>query len=265
MKRVYIVVMLTVLSLWGCKKIVTLKLNNAPVGAIVIEGEVTDQPGPYSVTISRPVDFYADNVFPPVSGAMVVISSSAGQADTLTEISPGTYNTHTLTGISGVTYNLSVTAQGVNYTASSTMPAPVDLDSVSYEVNRGFGRSRISAVANFRDPAGVHNYYQFVEFINSQRDTKDLFVFDDRLSDGRYIEYTLFNDSSYVQTGDALQVDMYCIDSAVYNYFFQLLQSGGVGSFNTSASPANPTSNISNGAYGYFSAHTVSSKSGFVP
>jgi hypothetical protein len=58
---------------------------------------------------------------------------------------------------------------------------------------------------------------------------------------------------------------MYCIDSAVYNYFFQLFQSGGAGSFNTSASPANPTSNISNGAYGYFSAHTVTSKNGYVP
>jgi hypothetical protein len=58
---------------------------------------------------------------------------------------------------------------------------------------------------------------------------------------------------------------MYCIDSSVYNYFFQLAQSSGAGAFNTTASPANPTSNISNGAYGYFSAHTISSQTELVP
>jgi len=251
--------------LFSCKKIVTLKLKNVPA-AIVIQGEVTDQPGPYSVTINQPVDFYADNNFPPVSGAVVFITNtSTGQIDSLTEGSPGVYNTHILEGIPGITYDLSVTVQGMNYKAASTMPQKVLLDSVTYQRNSGFGRTQISAVANFQDPAGERNYYQFVEYINQVQLTKDLLLFDDRLSDGRYINYALFNDSAYLQPGDELQVDMYCVDSAVYNYFFQLFQSGGAGSFNTSASPANPTSNISNGAYGYFSAHTVSSNKGYVP
>ena len=250
--------------LFSCKKIVTLKLNNVP-SAIVIQGEITSQPGPYYVTINRPVDFYADNSFPPVSGAAVVITTNIGLVDSLVEVSPGVYATHLIQGFPGLTFNLSVTTGGVNYTASSTMPAPVALDSISYQENNGFGRKQISAVANFQDPVGVKNYYQFVETINGVRLSKDLFLFDDRLSDGRYIDYTLFNDSTYLQQGSALQMDMYCVDSAVYNYFYQLLQSGGVSSFNTAASPANPTSNISNGAYGYFSAHTVSSQTGFVP
>jgi hypothetical protein len=264
MKSLYLIIGVAVLLLVSCKKIVTLKLNNVPA-AIVIQGNVTDEAGPYYVAISQPVDFYADNSFPPVSGAAVTISNSEGQRDSLIEVSPGTYATNFLQGAPGDTYRLSVTAQGENYTASSTMPATVNLDSVTFEENRGFGQTRISAVANFQDPAGVRNYYQFVEYLNGQQLTKDLFVFDDRLSDGRYINYTLFNDTSYLHLGDEVRVDLYCIDSAVYNYFYQLLQSGGAGSFNTSASPANPTSNISNGAYGYFSAHTVSSQSEYVP
>jgi hypothetical protein len=265
MKIANLIVFGAALLLFSCKKIVTLKLNDVPA-AIVIQGEVTDQPGPYFVMISQPVDFYADNSFPPVSGAAVYITNtSSGQADTLTEISPGTYGTHTLQGLPGITYDLSVTVHGVNYEAASTMPPKVVLDSITYQSNSGFGRTQISAVANFQDPAGERNYYQFVEYLNQVRLPKDLFLFDDRLSDGRYINYTLFNDSSYLQRGDLLKVDMYCVDSAVYNYFFQLFQSGGAGSFNTSASPANPASNISNGAYGYFSVHTVSSNSGYVP
>jgi Domain of unknown function (DUF4249) len=264
MKNVCLITVVTALLLLSCKKIVTLKLNNVPA-AIVIQGNVTNQAGPYYVTISQPVDFYADNNFPPVSGAKVVISNSEGQNDSLIEVSPGNYATNFIQGAPGDTYRLSVTAQGVNYSATSTMPATVNLDSITFEENRGFGQTRISAVANFQDPAGMRNYYQFVEYLNGAQLTKDLFVFDDRLSDGRYINYTLYNDTSYLLRGDAVRVDMYCIDSAVYNYFFQLLQSDGAGSFNTSASPANPSSNISNGAYGYFSAHTVSSQSEFIP
>ncbi len=264
MKSASLIIPVSALLLFSCKKVVTLNLKNVPA-AIVIEGEVTNLKGPYYVTINRPVDFYAGNSFPPVSGATVVISNEEGQIDSLIEVTPGTYATNFIQGAPGDTYKLSATVQGVNYTAVSTMPSTVNLDSITWASNSGFGRKQISAVANFQDPKGVKNYYQFIEYLNGTQLTKDQFIFDDRLSDGRYIENTLFNDSSYLQAGDQLTVNMYCIDSAVYNYFFQLLQSDGAGTFNTSASPANPTSNISNGAYGYFSAHTVSSQFGYVP
>jgi hypothetical protein len=250
------------LLMCSCKKIVTLNLNTAPA-EIVIEGEVTNLPGPYTVTISQTVGFYADNTFPPVSGASVTISDSTlGITDSLRETTPGTgiYSTQLLQGVPGHTYTLSVTSQQQNYTATSTMPMPVTLDSINFSQLSGFGNNQIDAIANFQDPAGVANYYQFVEFVNGTQITKDIFVFDDRLSDGKYINETLYNDTSYLFQGDEVKVNMYCIDENVYNYFYQLLQSGGTGAFNTTASPANPTSNISNGSLGYFSAHTVSSQ-----
>ena len=250
----------------SCKKTVTLKLNTAPT-QIVIEGEITNLPVLYTVSLSQTVGFYADNTFPPVSGASVIISDTTnGIRDSLTEVAPGTgvYTTHETVGVPGHTYTLSVTWQQKNYTATSTMPTEVPLDSVSFSELSGFGNKQIDAIANFQDPAGVKNYYQFVEFVNGTQITKDIFVFDDRLSDGRYINETLYNDTSYLFQGDEVKVNMYCIDENVYNYFYQLIQSGGTGAFSTTASPANPTSNISNGALGYFSAHTVSSKTAVV-
>jgi hypothetical protein len=246
----------------SCKKTVTLKLNNVPP-AIVIQGEVTDAPGPYTVTINQPVDFYANNTFPPVSGATVVITDGHGVSDVLTETSPGTYSTHTLQGIQGYTYTMTAEVQGQQYAAVSTMPQNVNLDSVTFQSNSGFGKTRISAIADFQDPPNIKNYYEFVEYINGVQLTKDLFVFDDRLSDGKYINNTLYNDSSYLVQGDQLQVNMYSVDSNVFNYFYQLNQSNSGGTFD--ASPANPTSNISNGAYGYFSAHTINLVQVIVP
>jgi len=257
--KYYFPVIGLVFIFYSCQKVVTLNLNTIPP-QIVIQGEVTDAPGPYTVTINQSVGFYADNNFPPVSGAAVMISDDRGVTDSLTEITPGTYQTHTLQGLPGHSYTLSALVMQTRYTAVSTMPAPVTLDSVTLQNTTGFGKHRISAIVNFQDPPGIKNYYQFIEYINGQQFNKDIFVFDDRLSDGKYIRATLRMDSSYLNSGDLLEVKMNGIDVNVYNYFYQLAQSSGAGIFNTTASPANPASNINNGAYGYFSAHTTEAK-----
>jgi hypothetical protein len=259
MKKYIAIVVLSIFSFYSCKKTVVLDLNNAPP-QIVIQGEVTDSAGPYNIIINQSVGFYADNTFPAISGAVVKISDNQGVTDSLTETSPGVYSTHILQGVPGNTYTLSVLIQNKNYTAVSTMPMPVALDSISFLTTSGFGQKRESAVVNYQDPAGIKNYYQFIEYINGKQFTKNDFIFDDRLSDGKYITGTLFTDSTYFKTGDLLEVKMNCIDKNVYNYFFQLQQSSGNGAFSNTASPADPESNISNGALGYFSANTTQSK-----
>ena len=246
-------------GLIGCKKVIQLDLNSA-APQIVIEGEITNANGPYQLTINTTVNFSASNTYPPVSGATVqVTDSNMARTFTMGESSPGIYTTSAFQGQPGHTYQLSVTAGGDVYTASSTMPAGVRLDSLSFVDNPDFNNKKsIDAVVNFQDPPGLGNDYQFVETLNGKR-LPDIFVFEDRLSDGKYIRQTLYNDTTTLQTGQTLQVDMYCIDKNIYSYFFSLFRVTGGNGFR-SASPANPNSNLSNGALGYFSAHTVSTK-----
>jgi hypothetical protein len=257
MKRLILPGILT-LGLYACTKTVHLNLDNAPP-QIVIQGEVTDDPnGPYFVRISRSVSFYSLNDFPPVSGASIKISDNEGNIDSLVETTPGIYSTHILRGRPGNTYTLSVLSQDTLYTAVSTMPQPVKMDSISFNHQNIFGDKGIYAIANYQDPPEMGNYYQFIEYLNGKLLNKDVFVFSDRLTNDRYVTRTLRNDSTYLQLNDSLEVKMYCIDKPVYDYFYQLEQSGTGNSGNTAA-PANPASNISNGALGYFSAHTTQS------
>jgi len=243
--------------LYSCKKTVTLDLNNAGPH-IVIEGAVTDIAGPYTVKIHRSADFYAENSFPAISGAAVRISDNEGNTDSLMETSPGVYTTTTLQGKPGNTYTMSVRVQDTLYTAVSTMPFPVPFDSVTFRKAGAFGSKNIRAVSNYQDPPDIKNYYMFNEYINGLLETKDIFVFEDRLSDGRYISRDLRTEDDVMHEGDEVEIQMYCIAEPIFNYFNQLDQSGGRGgAFNTAASPANPVSNISNGALGYFSANTV--------
>ena len=247
----------------GCKKIIHVNINNvAP--QIVIAGTVTDQPGPYTVTISTTVNYTADNVFPPVSGALVIITVN-DFADTLTETSAGTYTTHFISGRPGNTYSLYVAVGGQVYTSSSTMPQKVPLDSVGYS-NSGRSNKKINGVAYFQDPPVIANYYEFIEYNNGVQFQNDrgVSVFSDRLSDGKYISRTLDDDSTDINGGDTLTIQMDCIDVNVYNYLNTLNLITRQNSFQ-SPTPDNPSSNISNKALGYFSANTVEKKSIFVP
>jgi len=247
------------LALPACKKVIHPDLNHAEP-QIVIEGVINSTPGPYHVKISKTVNFESSNIFPPVSGATVRITDSTnGQTAILSESTLGVYSTSAIAGVPKHTYLLQVQAEGQQYTARSTMPALVPLDSITFVQNLDFNnKSVINAVVNFKDPPGLGNYYGFTEFVNRVQ-MPDIFVFEDRLSDARYIRQTLFNDTSRLHTGDTLVVEMYGVDKNNYDYFNTLLQVTGNNSFR-SATPANPNSNISNGALGYFTARTLTQK-----
>jgi hypothetical protein len=243
--------------LFSCTKVINVNLNNANPN-IVIEGVVSDAPGLYQVQLAQTVNFSDPNVFPPVTGATVKITDSTlGITDSLKEVVPGTYVTQKLLqGLSGHTYQLYVLSNGQTYTASSTMPQKVNLDSVTFYTTNIFGTRSTSAVANFQDPAGIANYYTFTEYVNGQV-IDQTFNFSDRLSDGKYIRRQLFNDSSYINPGDEVSIEMHCVDNQVWHYFNTLGQAKGNNS--QAITPANPLSNISNNALGYFSAQTVQS------
>jgi hypothetical protein len=248
--------LLTVVLASACKKVIDVDLKGA-APQIVIEGNITDIGGPYMVKITKTVDFSANNVYPPVTNAVVTITDSTmNRTERLQQIDSGVYVTSTILGEIHHTYGLAVDVDGQRYTASSTMPRRVQLDSITFAENVNFNNQQeINAVVNFQDPATVRNYYMFTEYVNS-RQIPDIFVFEDRLSAGRYIEEPLFNDSSYLQKGDTLVLSMDCIDQNTYNYFFTLLNVTGNNNFQ-SVTPSNPVTNISNGALGYFSAHTT--------
>jgi Domain of unknown function (DUF4249) len=241
----------------ACKKVISVDLRETPP-EIVIEGEITNVSGmPAQVRISKSVNFPASSTYPPVTGAAVrMTDSSSGVSALMIESDSGFYITKSLVGLPGHVYQLEVTVDGKTYGASSRMPRPVALDSVTFALNTDLNnKQNINAVMNFRDPDGLGNYYQFTESLRG-RLIPDIFVFEDRLSDGKYIEQPLFNDSSYLQRRDTILLTMNCVDKNVYNYFFTLADVTGNNSFQT-ATPANPSTNISNGALGYFSAHTT--------
>lgn len=251
-----LVVFLSILS--SCKKVVQLNLNSS-LPHIVIQGDIYDHVGPYTIQISRSVNFYDPSVYPAVTGATVTISDNTGKSDQLTEASPGLYITSTIHGVPGRTYTLVVKTDGQTYTANSTMPVAVEISTIYFQRSL-FGNNIFPAIS-FDDPANINNYYRLIYFINNKQQN-DINVTDDKLNAGQTINYVIrpLDTDNKLKTGDIITIWLETIDNGVYEYFRTAGREGG-----QSASPANPTSNISNGALGYFNACSVRTLSALVP
>lgn len=239
-----------ILSLSCCEKVIQLDLNSS-TSRIVIQGNVYDRPGPYFVMISKSVNFDQSSNYPPVTGAIVKISDNIGQSEVLTESTSGTYVSSKLRGIPGRTYSLTVKTGTETYQASSVMPYAVNLDSI-YFTSSLYSGEKLTTV-RFNDPPVFTNYYHLVYFVNNIQQ-KEFYVIDDELFQGATIKYSLHPRDSDIKLvkGDNVTVWLESVDQGVYKYFRTATSDDG-----QSASPANPVSNISNGALGYFNACSV--------
>lgn len=249
----------------SCTKEIEIDLDTADP-KIVIEGNITNESGPFTVKITRTVDFDEPNKYPPVTGSLVILSDNAGIIDTLKETSPGLYKTSLLQGVPGRTYNMKVIAEGKTYNAISTMPSIVNLDSLAFELFTNSGNSggkEYLTLPVFTDPAGATNSYRFIQTVNSKLD-KTIFVLNDNTFNGAKNDQLLFNPDAEIKSGDIVSVEFRCTDKPTYDYFYTLAQFTTDGPFSTT--PTNPPNNIrGNNALGIFSAYTVQRKVQVVP
>jgi len=243
-------------SFCACQKVIKIDLNSS-APRYVVEGNVTNLPGPYLVTITKSVNFDQDNVFPTVSGALVLITDyTSGLADTLKETSPGNYQTTLLNGIPGHKYQLYINANSNVFTSSCIMPAFVALDSL-YTQKSSFRGDKSQLIPVYTDPITKGNYYHFKEIKNDTENNSEA-IRNDNLINGQVVKQPV---EGGLNSGDRVTLIFECIDSAMYQYYYTLGQTKN----QNSATPANPLSNIKGGALGYFSAHTSDSKSIVVP
>jgi len=255
----------TFLVLLSCQKVVNIDLNSS-APQIVIEGNITNQRGPYYVRISRTVNFSELNVFPVDTTATVKIGDTLGNTEQLVQVSPGVYATKTLRGVPGRTYNIEVLTGGIEYRATSSMPDTVKINTLKIVNDNEFIRVRKEIEVSLNDPPKIQNFYRFIEMINGNK-RNNYSLQSDRYQDGKLIRRNInLGDSLEIKTGDTITIFMHSIDKATYDYFRTLRQvRGGGGLGFLSASPANPIINFNNNALGYFSAYSITKKSIVAP
>lgn len=273
MKKIIVVFIACFISLTGCEEDINLTIVGSD-RKIVIEGSIENgKPAQVIVTRNSPLSQTVDFSKILVIDAQVFVSDGTITEPLFLSIDsaasiPFVYEGSAIIGVPGKTYYLTVIADGKTFTATTTIPAPVALDSVWWkpqppEDTLGY------AWAHLSEPPGLGNAYRWY----AKRPTKDRrFLapfgasFDDKFVDGKSFDFAYYRGSDptidpkvleeepqeeqgYFKNTDTICIKFCTVDyntNKFYTTFETALQSNG----NPFASPATILSNIKGGALG---------------
>ncbi|WP_239059537.1 DUF4249 domain-containing protein [Bacteroides sp. 224] len=243
------------LAFTACEDIIDVDLNSVEP-RLVIDASIR-MGAPAEVRITKTKDFSDNTAYTPISEAVVSISDDAGNTEVLPYDASGKFIATTIRGVERRTYQLTVTYEEVEYTATTYMPPRVEIDSLTqwkFPIH-DYPFPQI----HFKDPIGKENeYYRLIIGINDEYPRLREPLISTEFMDGSMVHLPVFvsyedgRDEDAIKKGDKITVEMRCIDKGTYTFFYTR--------DNMENALANPTSNISGGALGYFGAYSYTSK-----
>ena len=227
---------------------------------IVVTGSFTSEEKSHLIKLEWTNGVYDYNVYNPVKGATVSITSSS-ESFSLTELSPGMYYTDSMAkGVVGETYTLEISHDGNTYNSLPELLKDVsDMDcAIITEGDTAslFLRGNYLVLMTADEPAGQGDYYLWDFYVNDTlfTDTIGEKIYNsDELIDGSSFNNLpiFFFDTSDVNVYDDLALEMRSISEGYYDFLLALQLEGNRGSpFDGPA--ANVPTNMSPGALGYF-------------
>lgn len=248
------VLIVAIVFLSSCEKVIEPKIKNTD-SQLVIEGEISNNGQSAVVKISKSMSFVESGRFNGISNAIVSMSDDVGNSETLSMQSSGIYLTSSLLGVPGRTYFLDVTVDGIEYSSSCKMPKAVEMDTLIQMTQIANDNTRRFLIPVYNDQVSEINFYR-IKVYSLDEPVSKIFVRNDLLIDGKKVTQPVGPFFFELSVGDTATVVLQSIDKSVYRFFNGLEQALNP----SSASPANPPSNIAGGCLGYFSAHTRSEK-----
>jgi len=262
-KKIFMGILFSGLIFSGCEEVIQVDLNSSKP-EIVIEAKIYDVPdsnGLYtSVMISKSTDYFVPGIYPKVDNAEVTVHDDMGNVYRYVNLGDGLYVDSNLVGIHNHTYTIDVNVDGETYSAESYMPMSVQIDSVYYQRRPVLSGKKIVVLnVMFQDDPDEQNFERIKTFINDIP-VPNYSVFSDRLTNGNSLNIgnLIGIEGEDIFFGDTIAVQIEALDESGFQYFKTLKgvqanrDRGG-----RQVAPANPVTNWSSGAFGYFSAMAI--------
>jgi hypothetical protein len=258
MKPILIFLSLIIL-LTSCESIIEIDLDYMKP-KLVIEGVINDFDSHSIIRLSKTTDYFNQKTNPAVSNAVITLTDNAGTIVKFNETEPGSYLGERIHTKSNIIYSLNILSEGDSYVAKATIPQRVKIDSLTclYNSESIFYEVGYVVSCHFSDPGEVRNFYRLKTYnINDKtraKSSKD--IYDDDFCNGNHVVWPWHNE--VFQQSDTVVVELYSLDVQTYDYYKTLFPISGGADMMSMATPANPISNINNGALGCFGAYAVS-------
>jgi len=250
----------TLFILTSCEKVIDIDLNeSAPT--VVVEGHI--ELGESAVLKLTETTSYFNPESPSfIENLQVTLSTSNGFSETLSYQSNGEYKGQSIIGQENISYDLTFDFKNKTYSSITALNPKVDITDLrvheSLLSDQG-SETEYQVITQFYDDPNTNNYYRLKYYENDilvSGFEGYLLVTDELVSSENMISTTLRRTA--FKKGQRVKVELHTLDKATYIFFKTLadnLNSNGM----NSATPFNPTSNVSNGALGYFSAWSIDS------
>lgn len=262
------------LSLTACTDTIDVDVEGGET-QLAVDGEITDQPGPYTIKLTETVYAFGSNTPPAVRGATVLLADNQGKVDTLRETSPGTYQTRNLRGRVGNSYTLTIgNTRFGTFTAKTEIRRPTPIDSVYAEyrdIVPGTTSSGYLIRYNYTDPKGVGDNFRAKLYQGTGSEAAKLlnkpfnlsFV-QDIYNDGQTVKDVLTTPERF-EKGDRAVLVLASLTNDAYLFLNELQQQTNNGGLFANP-PANVRTNIvntdANGkkAVGYFFGSAITTR-----
>lgn len=254
----------------SCTEKIDIDLDGTYVRPVIF-GQITTDTTTHRVTITSTGDYFKNTSPSGISGADVQLFDGSNY-HTLqeSETEQGVYLTEpNFFGEVGKTYTLLVSnldllgdGEVSSHSASSTILPLGDVDSVKVVYRQLWQGWEVQGFA--KDPLETRDFYKFLIYINDELQTDSLSDYsqiDDTFFNGEYtngITVTFFSERrGLVAEGDTVTVGFCGITEDYFRYLNEAQEASWRSAPLFSGPPANPRTNLTNGAIGYFSAYSV--------
>jgi len=262
-----IILVLLSTSLFGCTEVVEFNVGTQnPI--IVVDGEINTLAMAHRVELTYSTDVFNDDAAPPVKGANVTIQDDR-YTHILTEIEPGIYETlDTVRGYESQDYKLSIEKDGNFYSAQETLKPVGDIDCaflIAGDTSSLFLGDEYLILMSAQEPKGLGDYYlwnYYEDGILISDTVTEKWYGDDEFVDGSDfvgVLVVLIDTEKVDPYNKTMMLEMKSISEGYYDYLYGLQLETFRGS-PFDGPPANPPSNMSEGAIGFFRATDVSRK-----
>jgi hypothetical protein len=263
-KNLCFLAILTIIT--SCEKVIDLDLNASrslfAVEAIMYKDSVC------IVGLTRTVNYFSPDEPEYIEDAEIMISDG-NLSEVLNYSGNGIYKGNTIIGTPEGMYEIDISQNGINYKGMSYLsPAPV-ISSVTYNISEEqshlnpYGERVVDVHCTFSDDVSTDNYYLIRFSDENGKLIERYFLLTENESNSGSIDYQngeiSFSESLFYE-GSYIDVKVFSVDKPVYNYFLQISDILFWKRRIVPPTPYNPTSNISNGALGYFAAMSFDSE-----
>ena len=262
--KTMLILFCVIIFLTSCEEVIEIELDYMKP-KLVIEGVINDNQ--CIIKLTKTTDYFNQKINPTVSDAVITLTDSAGTIVIFNEIEPGIYMENSLQAKPKIIYTLNILSEGEEYVAKATVPEKVNINSLTsqYYSESIFYEVGYVVSCHFLDPGEFRNFYRLKTYNISDstkaKYSKDIYI--DDLFNGNRVDLTW--SYNVYQEFDTVVVELYTLDAPTYEYYKTLFPISGGSEMQSMTTPANPNTNISNGALGYFGAYTISRDTIIIP